>query len=88
MRSQQTTDPPHNFTLCKDRSDEWGRIPECPIPQFAGGFPQVRLFLISKRSEAAQGEGSSSGAIFTTIINIIIINFIQNFLTKCFTRLN
>ncbi|XP_041653024.1 NADPH oxidase 1 [Cheilinus undulatus] len=46
VRSQQTTDPPHNFTICKDRSDEWGRIPECPIPQFAGGFPQTWMWVI------------------------------------------
>ncbi|XP_039976430.1 NADPH oxidase 1 [Xiphias gladius] len=46
VRSQQQTDPPHNFTFCKDRSDEWGRIPECPIPQFAGGFPQTWMWVI------------------------------------------
>uniref|UniRef100_A0A8C4EGK1 NADPH oxidase 1 n=1 Tax=Dicentrarchus labrax TaxID=13489 RepID=A0A8C4EGK1_DICLA len=46
VRSQTKTDPPHNFTLCKDRSDEWGRIPECPIPQFAGGFPQTWMWVI------------------------------------------
>ncbi|KAM7000247.1 NADPH oxidase 1 [Tautogolabrus adspersus] len=46
VRSQQTTDPPHNFTYCKDRSDDWGRIPECPIPQFAGGFPQTWMWVI------------------------------------------
>ncbi|XP_044061023.1 NADPH oxidase 1 [Siniperca chuatsi] len=46
VRSQQRTDPPHNFTFCKDRSDEWGRIPECPIPKFAGGFPQTWMWVI------------------------------------------
>ncbi|CAJ1058866.1 NADPH oxidase 1 [Xyrichtys novacula] len=46
VRGQVTTDPPHNFTLCKDRSDEWGKIPECPIPQFAGGFPQTWMWVI------------------------------------------
>ncbi|KAM9356934.1 NADPH oxidase 1 [Symphorus nematophorus] len=46
VRSQQKTDPPHNFTFCKNRSDEWGRIPECPIPQFAGGFPQTWMWVI------------------------------------------
>ncbi|XP_040903769.1 NADPH oxidase 1 [Toxotes jaculatrix] len=46
VRSQQSTNPPHNFTFCKDRSDEWGRIPECPIPQFAGGFPQTWMWVI------------------------------------------
>ncbi|KAG7518401.1 NADPH oxidase 1 [Solea senegalensis] len=47
VRSQQTTDPPHNFTFCKDRTDDWGRIPECPIPQFAGGFPQTWMWVIA-----------------------------------------
>ncbi|XP_069550396.1 NADPH oxidase 1 [Brachyistius frenatus] len=46
VRSQQTTDPPHNFTFCKDRSDDWGRIPQCPVPQFAGGFPQTWMWVI------------------------------------------
>ncbi|XP_029368452.1 NADPH oxidase 1 isoform X2 [Echeneis naucrates] len=46
VRSQSVTDPPHNYTLCKDRSDEWGRIPECPVPQFAGGFPQTWMWVI------------------------------------------
>ncbi|XP_029917796.1 NADPH oxidase 1 [Myripristis murdjan] len=46
VRSQQTTDPPHNFTFCKDRFEEWGRIPECPVPQFAGGFPQTWMWVI------------------------------------------
>ncbi|XP_076005089.1 NADPH oxidase 1 [Genypterus blacodes] len=46
VRSQQTTVPPHNTTLCKDRFEEWGRIPECPIPQFAGGFPQTWMWVI------------------------------------------
>ncbi|XP_070818654.1 NADPH oxidase 1 [Chaetodon trifascialis] len=46
VRSQQKTDPPHNLTYCKDRSDEWGRIPDCPIPQFAGGFPQTWMWVI------------------------------------------
>ncbi|KAG8003912.1 Cytochrome b-245 heavy chain [Nibea albiflora] len=46
VRSQQTTKPPHNFTFCKDRPADWGRIPECPIPQFAGGFPQTWMWVI------------------------------------------
>lgn len=62
MRSQQTTDPPHNFTFCKDRIDDWGRIPECPMPQFAGGFPQVG------HSEAAsRGFFTVHPSIFTPI---------------------
>uniref|UniRef100_A0A8D3DLG4 NADPH oxidase 1 n=1 Tax=Scophthalmus maximus TaxID=52904 RepID=A0A8D3DLG4_SCOMX len=46
VRSQQTTDPPHNYTFCKDRIEDWGRIPECPVPQFAGGFPQTWMWVI------------------------------------------
>lgn len=46
VRRQVSTDPPHNFTLCKDRSDDWGRIPECPIPQFAGGPAQTWWWVI------------------------------------------
>ncbi|KAM6953269.1 NADPH oxidase 1 [Aplochiton taeniatus] len=46
VRSQQTTDPPHNVTLCQDEFDEWGIEPECPIPQFAGGFPQTWQWVI------------------------------------------
>lgn len=43
MRSQQATDPPHNNSFCEDQPENWGKIPECPIPQFAGGFPQVKV---------------------------------------------
>ncbi|XP_074505534.1 NADPH oxidase 1 [Sebastes fasciatus] len=46
VRKQQTTDPPHNFTLCKDRSEDWGRIPECPVPQFVGGPAQTWWWVI------------------------------------------
>ncbi|XP_042274029.1 NADPH oxidase 1 [Thunnus maccoyii] len=46
VRRQTTTNPPHNFTFCKNRTDDWGRIPECPIPQFAGGFPQTWMWVI------------------------------------------
>uniref|UniRef100_A0AAQ5ZD74 FAD-binding FR-type domain-containing protein n=1 Tax=Amphiprion ocellaris TaxID=80972 RepID=A0AAQ5ZD74_AMPOC len=46
VRRQTKTDPPHNFTLCKDRIDDWGKIPECPIPQFEGGFPQTWMWVI------------------------------------------
>ncbi|XP_049897671.1 NADPH oxidase 1 [Epinephelus moara] len=46
VRRQVPTDPPHNFTFCKDRSDDWGRIPECPIPQFAGGPAQTWWWVI------------------------------------------
>lgn len=43
VRSQQKTDPPHNSSFCEDQPENWGKIPECPIPQFAGGFPQVKV---------------------------------------------
>ncbi|XP_036404540.1 NADPH oxidase 1 isoform X1 [Megalops cyprinoides] len=46
VRSQTTTDPPHNYSVCKDRPQDWGKIPECPIPQFAGGFPQTWMWVI------------------------------------------
>ncbi|XP_030621946.1 NADPH oxidase 1 [Chanos chanos] len=36
----------HNITLCKDQPENWGKIPECPIPQFAGGFPQTWMWVI------------------------------------------
>uniref|UniRef100_A0A8C4SNZ6 NADPH oxidase 1 n=1 Tax=Erpetoichthys calabaricus TaxID=27687 RepID=A0A8C4SNZ6_ERPCA len=29
----------HNYVYCANRSLDWGTIPECPIPQFAGGQP-------------------------------------------------
>lgn len=47
VRSQTTTDPPHNYTHCKDLSEQWGKIPECPFPQFAGGFPQTWMWVIA-----------------------------------------
>uniref|UniRef100_A0A4W5PH26 NADPH oxidase 1 n=1 Tax=Hucho hucho TaxID=62062 RepID=A0A4W5PH26_9TELE len=46
VRRQTTTDPPHNTTFCKDRIDDWGKIQECPVPQFAGGFPQTWMWVI------------------------------------------
>ncbi|XP_032383751.1 NADPH oxidase 1 [Etheostoma spectabile] len=46
VRRQKTTNPPHNFTYCKDRSDDWGQIPECPIPQFMGGPAQTWWWVI------------------------------------------
>uniref|UniRef100_A0A3P8UTD4 NADPH oxidase 1 n=1 Tax=Cynoglossus semilaevis TaxID=244447 RepID=A0A3P8UTD4_CYNSE len=35
VRSQQN-EKAHNFTFCKDRPEDWGLIPECPLPTFAG----------------------------------------------------
>uniref|UniRef100_A0A671MT11 Cytochrome b-245 heavy chain-like n=1 Tax=Sinocyclocheilus anshuiensis TaxID=1608454 RepID=A0A671MT11_9TELE len=46
VRSQQVTDPPHNNSFCEDQPENWGKIPECPIPQFAGGFPQTWMWVI------------------------------------------
>ncbi|XP_076595193.1 NADPH oxidase 1 [Chaetodon auriga] len=46
VRGQKETDPPYNFTYCKDHIDEWGKNPECPIPQFEGGFPQTWMYVI------------------------------------------
>ncbi|XP_073710466.1 NADPH oxidase 1 [Misgurnus anguillicaudatus] len=46
VRSQQETDPPHNHSYCEDQPEKWGKIPECPIPQFAGGFPQTWMYVI------------------------------------------
>ncbi|XP_072251535.1 NADPH oxidase 1 [Leuresthes tenuis] len=45
VRSQSNVDK-HNFTLCKDRFADWGKIPECPMPQFEGGFPQTWMYVI------------------------------------------
>ncbi|XP_076148332.1 NADPH oxidase 1 [Alosa pseudoharengus] len=46
VRNQKTTDPPHNTSFCFSRPEQWGQIPECPIPQFAGGFPQTWMWVI------------------------------------------
>lgn len=43
VRSQQETEPSHNNSFCEDQPENWGKIPGCPIPQFAGGFPQVKV---------------------------------------------
>ncbi|KAJ3588426.1 hypothetical protein NHX12_012019 [Muraenolepis orangiensis] len=45
VRSQQNLDK-HNYTLCMDRYTEWGRNPDCPYPQFAGGPPQTWMWVI------------------------------------------
>ncbi|XP_029113156.1 NADPH oxidase 1 [Scleropages formosus] len=46
VRSVKTTDPPHNISFCEDQPANWGLIPQCPIPQFAGGFPQTWMWVI------------------------------------------
>ncbi|KAM6951945.1 NADPH oxidase 1 [Lycodopsis pacificus] len=43
---KQLTDPPHNYAVCKDRYEDWGRIPECPVPQFGGGPAQTWWWVI------------------------------------------
>ncbi|CAL8263260.1 unnamed protein product [Lota lota] len=45
VRSQQNV-AQHNITLCKDRFKDWGIAPDCPLPQFAGGFPQTWMWVI------------------------------------------
>ncbi|XP_067103721.1 NADPH oxidase 1 [Osmerus mordax] len=45
VRSQQNIGPLYNLTHCKDDLDDWGES-ECPIPQFAGGFPQTWMWVI------------------------------------------
>uniref|UniRef100_A0A3P8UQ53 NADPH oxidase 1 n=1 Tax=Cynoglossus semilaevis TaxID=244447 RepID=A0A3P8UQ53_CYNSE len=45
VRSQQN-EKAHNFTFCKDRPEDWGLIPECPLPTFAGGFPKTWMWVI------------------------------------------
>ncbi|XP_026878391.2 NADPH oxidase 1 [Electrophorus electricus] len=46
VRGQQTTEPPHDTIFCKTQPQNWGLIPECPIPQFVGGFPQTWKWVI------------------------------------------
>ncbi|MEQ2183897.1 hypothetical protein GOODEAATRI_002635, partial [Goodea atripinnis] len=31
----------HNPFFCQNRTEDWGKIPECPIPQFEGGPAQL-----------------------------------------------
>ncbi|XP_060783509.1 cytochrome b-245 heavy chain-like [Neoarius graeffei] len=42
----QLTNPSHNTSFCKDHPEKWGLIPQCPIPQFAGKFPQTWMWVI------------------------------------------
>ncbi|XP_052471103.1 cytochrome b-245 heavy chain isoform X1 [Carassius gibelio] len=46
VRSQQVTNPPHDNSFCEDQPESWGEIDECPLPQFAGGFPQTWMWVI------------------------------------------
>lgn len=36
----------HNPFVCQSRSADWGKIPECPIPQFSGGPAQTWWWVI------------------------------------------
>uniref|UniRef100_A0A8C1TFA9 NADPH oxidase 1 n=1 Tax=Cyprinus carpio TaxID=7962 RepID=A0A8C1TFA9_CYPCA len=47
VRSQQVTDPPHNNSLCENQLENWGETADCPVPQFAGGFPQVKVVTVT-----------------------------------------
>uniref|UniRef100_A0A8C1EV51 NADPH oxidase 1 n=1 Tax=Cyprinus carpio carpio TaxID=630221 RepID=A0A8C1EV51_CYPCA len=47
VRSQQVTDPPHNNSLCENQLENWGKTADCPVPQFAGGFPQVKVVTVT-----------------------------------------
>ncbi|MBN3281191.1 CY24B protein, partial [Polyodon spathula] len=47
VRSQtQDSMSEHNVTYCKDRPLDWGKIPECPVPQFAGGAPGTWMWVL------------------------------------------
>ncbi|KAG5843586.1 hypothetical protein ANANG_G00152470 [Anguilla anguilla] len=45
VRGQVHTDH-HDVSLCKAQPLAWGKMPECPIPQFEGGFPQTWMWVI------------------------------------------
>ncbi|XP_014861538.1 PREDICTED: NADPH oxidase 1 isoform X2 [Poecilia mexicana] len=36
----------HNPLFCQNRTEDWGKIPECPIPQFEGGPAQTWWYVI------------------------------------------
>ncbi|KAL0974117.1 hypothetical protein UPYG_G00215870 [Umbra pygmaea] len=44
VRGMTTLD--YDVDECKDDVDKWGETEECPIPQFAGGFPQTWMWVI------------------------------------------
>ncbi|KAJ8015726.1 hypothetical protein DPEC_G00029130 [Dallia pectoralis] len=46
VRGQIATDPPHDPEDCEDKADDWGVDVDCPIPEFAGGFPQTWMWVI------------------------------------------
>ncbi|XP_060688661.1 cytochrome b-245 heavy chain-like [Hemiscyllium ocellatum] len=37
----------HDFTFCRNRTAEWGKIPECPIPVFEGGEPMTWKWVLA-----------------------------------------
>ncbi|XP_061104708.1 cytochrome b-245 heavy chain-like isoform X2 [Conger conger] len=43
----QVPDDPHNVSHCKDQPLAWGKIAECPIPHFKGGFPKTWMWVIA-----------------------------------------
>ncbi|XP_056294934.1 NADPH oxidase 1 [Pseudoliparis swirei] len=47
VRKQSNTEQPFNTTFCQTRSSDWGRIQECPVPQFSGGPAQTWWWVIS-----------------------------------------
>ncbi|XP_052374208.1 cytochrome b-245 heavy chain-like [Oncorhynchus keta] len=46
VRGQTNANPPYNITFCKDHIEDWGKKKMCPVPQFAGGFPQTWMWVI------------------------------------------
>ncbi|XP_014055329.1 NADPH oxidase 1 [Salmo salar] len=46
VRGQTNSNPPYNITFCKDHIEDWGKKKMCPVPQFAGGFPQTWMWVI------------------------------------------
>nr|7U8G_A Chain A, EGFP, Cytochrome b-245 heavy chain chimera [Homo sapiens] len=36
----------HNITVCEQKISEWGKIKECPIPQFAGNPPMTWKWIV------------------------------------------
>uniref|UniRef100_A0A4W5PTX4 NADPH oxidase 1 n=1 Tax=Hucho hucho TaxID=62062 RepID=A0A4W5PTX4_9TELE len=46
VRGQTNANPPYNITFCKDHIEDWGKNKMCPVPQFAGGFPQTWMWVI------------------------------------------
>lgn len=43
---RQTNVDVHNPEVCQFKYEEWGSIPECPLPQFAGSAPATWIWVI------------------------------------------